>query len=94
MTPKTIQQTLALILLGSIVLFGCKKNEVETAIGGKMHKSLEVPQSDDEIILGDSINDPYRIDNMCAAYDLLVNEGVTPPISSIEPNYRYVMSNF
>ena len=90
MTPKTIQQTLALILLGSIVLFGCKKNEVETAIGGKMHKSLEVPQSDDEIILGDSINDPYRIDNMCAAYDLLVNEGVTPPISSIEPNYRYV----
>ena len=40
MTPKTIQQTLALILLGSIVLFGCKKNEVETAMGGKMHKTL------------------------------------------------------
>ncbi len=90
MSTKIIKQTLALILLGSIVLFGCKKNEVETAIGGKMHKSLEAPQSDDEIILGDSIDDPYRIDNMRAAYDLLVNEGVTPPISSIEPNYRYV----
>ncbi len=40
MSTKIIKQTLALILLGSIVLFGCKKNEVETAIGGKMHKTL------------------------------------------------------
>ena len=40
MSTKIIKQTFALILLGSIVLFGCKKNEVETAIGGKMHKTL------------------------------------------------------
>ena len=90
MTTKKIKRTLALLLLGSIVLFGCKKNEVEPAMGGKMHKSLEAPQSDDEIVLGDSIDDPYRIDNMRAAYDLLVNEGVAPAIPSIEPNYRYV----
>ncbi len=90
MNTKIIQQTFTLILFGSIVLFGCKKNEVATAISGKMHKSLEAPQSDDEIILGDSINDPYRIDNMRAAYDLLINEGVAPLIPSIEPNYRYV----
>lgn len=41
MSTNNLKQLLALLLLGSIVLFGCKKNEVETAIGGKMHKSLE-----------------------------------------------------
>ncbi len=44
--------------------------------------------ADKAIVLGNIINDPYKVDNMQAAYDN-INDG-TAPIASIKANYRYV----
>ncbi|MCF0200029.1 MAG: hypothetical protein HUK16_01460 [Bacteroidales bacterium] len=43
---------------------------------------------DDAIVLGDTINDPYRLENMQRAYDN-IHDG-NAPISSVQANFRYV----
>lgn len=44
--------------------------------------------SDDEIVLGKEINDPYRLENMQAAFKELKYSN--PPINEIAPNHKYV----
>ena len=44
----------------------------------------------DEIQLGEQIEDPYKLENMQHALDLLVNDGVSCPVTTLEANGVYM----
>ena len=52
--------------------------------------SMSMIGDDEEITLGEQIEDPYRLETMQRALDLLMNEGVSCPITSIEANGVYM----
>lgn len=95
---------LIIIAALGMALLGCKKeglmdqgSPIENASGILFDRQPSTQGSsysergsiaDEAIVLGNIINDPYKVENMQAAYDN-INDG-TAPIASIKANYRYV----
>lgn len=92
------------IAASGMALLGCKKeglinqgssigNDREIHFDGQQanRDSLHLESgrnSDRAIVLGNIVDDPYKLKNMQAAYDN-INDG-TAPITTIKANYRYV----
>lgn len=54
----------------------------------RLNDSEETNYADGSMVLGDTISDPYRLENMQKAYNNLNDSNA--PISSVKANYRYV----
>lgn len=96
---RTVLMLLAVIFLA----FSCKKEDVSLPDNSSYEwktNNQQMPPSRSEnhsnngstedvaIVLGDTLSDPYKLENMQKAYNNINNGNA--PISSVKANYRYV----
>lgn len=88
-----------IILVLAVLVTGCKKEEIlnnHESLNDEEQQSCIMRSSDSDttiitdgpIVLGDTIRDPYKLENMQDAYSNIGDESA--PISSVEASHRYV----
>lgn len=80
------------VIATTSIFVSCKKEE-NALSSSKFHKNLDGDEFecvDGEIVLGEPINDPYRLENMHQAYQSLIERYGDIPIPPIEPTHRYM----
>lgn len=96
-------RTMLMLLAVIFLAFSCKKEDVSLPDNSSYEwktNNQQMPPSRSEnhsnngsiedvaIVLGDTISDPYKLENMQKAYNNINNGNA--PISSVKANYRYV----